>query len=48
MSYGEGQVNDSILGVIGHPFEQFKVKVVVRIIEDEFLMQSDGGTQFVF
>ena len=39
-----GQVNDAVFWVVGHPFEEFVVEVVFRVVENELLVQGDSRT----
>jgi hypothetical protein len=39
---GLGEIDDAFGGVIGDPLEEFDVKLVLRVIDDEFFVQGDG------
>ena len=44
---GLGQIDYSIIGVISELFEKFEVKVVMRVIDDEFFVKSYGRVEFI-
>lgn len=41
------KVDDSISGIVGYSFKEFDMEVILRVVDDELFVESDGRAQVV-